>query len=72
MDHRFLRGGLPPFYLAPDYPKKDYQEWLEAFWAKAGSTFVRTTAPLPENRTDRPFTSKTYRNLLPIYKELIF
>lgn len=34
MDHRFLRGGLPPFYLAADYPEKDYQEWLDAFWAK--------------------------------------
>jgi len=34
MDHRFLRGGLPPFYLAEDYPEKDYQEWLDAFWAK--------------------------------------
>ncbi len=34
MDYRFLRGGLPPFYLAKDYPEKDYQEWLDAFWAK--------------------------------------
>jgi len=34
MDHRFLRGGLPPFYLAKDYPEKDYLEWLDAFWAK--------------------------------------
>lgn len=34
MDHRFLRGGLPPFYLAGKYPEKDYQEWLDAFWAK--------------------------------------
>ena len=34
MDHRLLRGGLPPFYLAEDYPEKDYQEWLDAFWSK--------------------------------------
>ncbi|MEN8255745.1 MAG: ATP-binding protein [Verrucomicrobiota bacterium] len=34
MDHRLLRGGLPPFYLASEYPEKDYQEWLDAFWAK--------------------------------------
>jgi predicted AAA+ superfamily ATPase len=34
MDHRFLRGGLPPFYQATDYPEKDYQEWLDAYWAK--------------------------------------
>ncbi|WP_168442647.1 ATP-binding protein [Pontiella desulfatans] len=34
MDHRFLRGGLPPFFLAGEYPERDYQEWLDAFWAK--------------------------------------
>lgn len=34
LDHRFLRGGLPPFYLAEKYPERDYQEWLDAFWAK--------------------------------------
>ncbi len=34
MDHRFLRGGLPPFFLAATYPEKDYQEWLDAFWSK--------------------------------------
>lgn len=33
-DHRFLRGGLPGFYCSDDYPEKDYQEWLDAFWAK--------------------------------------
>lgn len=33
-DHRFLRGGLPPFYLANEYPEKDYKEWIDAYWAK--------------------------------------
>lgn len=33
-DHRFLRGGLPAFYCEENYPGKDYQEWLDAFWAK--------------------------------------
>jgi predicted AAA+ superfamily ATPase len=33
-DHRFLRGGLPAFFCDDDYPEKDYQEWLDAFWAK--------------------------------------
>jgi uncharacterized protein len=32
--HRFLRGGLPPFFLAPELPGKDFQEWLDAYWAK--------------------------------------
>ena len=25
---------LPPFYLAKQYPEKDYQEWMDAYWAK--------------------------------------
>ncbi len=33
-DHRFIRGGLPSFYLAEEYPEKDYQEWMDAYWAK--------------------------------------
>lgn len=32
--HRLLRGGLPPFFLAPKLPERDFQEWLDAFWAK--------------------------------------
>lgn len=34
LSHRFLHGGLPPFFLAPALPDKDYQEWLDAYWAK--------------------------------------
>jgi predicted AAA+ superfamily ATPase len=32
--HRFLRGGLPPFFLAEDLPERDFQEWVDAYWAK--------------------------------------
>ncbi len=32
--HRFLRGGLPPFFLAKDLPERDFQEWMDAYWAK--------------------------------------
>ncbi len=32
--HRFLRGGLPPFFLAREFPERDFQEWLDAYWAK--------------------------------------
>jgi predicted AAA+ superfamily ATPase len=31
--HRFLRGGLPSFFLKPKRPE-DFQEWLDSFWAK--------------------------------------
>jgi predicted AAA+ superfamily ATPase len=32
--HRFLRGGLPPFFLGKKLPERDFQEWMDAFWAK--------------------------------------
>jgi hypothetical protein len=32
--HRFLRGGLPPFFLAESFPERDFQEWMDAYWAK--------------------------------------
>jgi predicted AAA+ superfamily ATPase len=32
--HRLLRGGLPPFFLAPSLPEHDFQEWMDAYWAK--------------------------------------
>jgi len=32
--HRLHRGGLPPFFLAGEFPESDYQEWLDSYWAK--------------------------------------
>lgn len=32
--HRLLRGGLPPFFLAEKLPEHDFQEWIDACWAK--------------------------------------
>jgi len=32
--HRLHRGGLPPFFLAREFPESDYQEWLDSYWAK--------------------------------------
>ncbi len=34
LKHRLLRGGLPPFFLADAYPERDFQEWMDAYWAK--------------------------------------
>jgi uncharacterized protein len=34
LGHRFLHGGLPPFFLAKTLPERDFQEWMDAFWAK--------------------------------------
>jgi predicted AAA+ superfamily ATPase len=32
--HRLRAGGLPPFFLARPVDERDYQEWLDAYWAK--------------------------------------
>jgi hypothetical protein len=34
ISHRFLHGGLPPFFMAKKFPERDFQEWMDAFWAK--------------------------------------
>jgi predicted AAA+ superfamily ATPase len=34
LPHRFLNGGLPPFFLSPAPEDKEFQEWLDAFWSK--------------------------------------
>lgn len=31
---RLLRGGLPAFFLAATLPERDFQEWMDAYWAK--------------------------------------
>lgn len=31
---RLLRGGLPSFFLANRLPARDFQEWVDAYWAK--------------------------------------
>lgn len=32
--HRFLFGGLPPFFLSKMLPESDFQEWTDSYWAK--------------------------------------
>jgi hypothetical protein len=34
LKHRFLNGGLPPFFLIKDVPEREFQEWIDAYWAK--------------------------------------
>ena len=34
LDHRFLHGGLPPLFLADELPEWDFQDWIDAYWAK--------------------------------------
>lgn len=34
LDHRFRHGGLPPFFLADAAPEREFQEWLDSYWAR--------------------------------------
>lgn len=34
LEHRFLFGGLPPFFLNPEIPQNDFQDWVDSYWAK--------------------------------------
>lgn len=34
LKHRLRHGGLPPFFLNPDLPEREYQEWMDSYWAK--------------------------------------
>ena len=34
VDERLLKGGLPPFFLAPVTDGRSNQDWLDAYWAK--------------------------------------
>src|SRR3990172_3407672 len=34
LHHRLLHGGLPPFFLAEKLPERDFQEWMDAYYAK--------------------------------------
>jgi predicted AAA+ superfamily ATPase len=34
LKHRLLRGGLPPFFLADVVSEHEFQEWMDAYWAK--------------------------------------
>jgi uncharacterized protein len=34
LEHRLLRGGLPPFLLEKKVEEREFQEWMDSFWAK--------------------------------------
>ena len=34
LTHRLLRGGLPPFFIDSGLPEREFQEWIDAYWAK--------------------------------------
>jgi hypothetical protein len=34
LTHRLHRGGLPPFFFDEAFPERDFQDWIDAYWAK--------------------------------------
>ena len=34
LTQRLLRGGMPPFFMAEELPERDFQEWMDAYWAR--------------------------------------
>jgi predicted AAA+ superfamily ATPase len=34
LEHRLLRGGLPPFFMAKQHNEKAFTEWMDGFWSK--------------------------------------
>lgn len=34
LPHRFLHGGLPPFFIVEKVPEREFQEWMDSYWAK--------------------------------------
>jgi predicted AAA+ superfamily ATPase len=34
LEPRLLRGGLPPFFLEKKVEEREFQEWLDSYWAK--------------------------------------
>ena len=34
LEHRLLHGGLPPMFLAGEPAERDFQDWIDAYWAK--------------------------------------
>jgi hypothetical protein len=34
LPHRLRWGGLPGFFLSPELPERDYEEWMDSYWAR--------------------------------------
>jgi hypothetical protein len=34
LPHRLSHGGLPPFFLSRQIPDRQFEEWLDSFWAR--------------------------------------
>ncbi len=47
---RLLRGGLPPFLLADHDVESEFQEWLDAYWAKDIQELFRLARPCEVSR----------------------
>ena len=50
LSHRFVHGGLPPHFLSPALPEKEFQGWMDAYWAKDAQGLFRLERREPFQR----------------------
>ena len=63
LEHRLVRGGLPPFFMAKSNAEKECQEWLDAYWAKDTLLFFYELLNVtPPRRATRPRRSSRKRS----------
>ena len=41
LQQRFLRGGLPPFFLSEGFPEREFQQWMDDFWLNSVQNLFR-------------------------------
>jgi predicted AAA+ superfamily ATPase len=50
MKRRLLHGGLPPFFLSSKPPEREFQEWMDGYWAKDVQELFRVARRAPFQR----------------------
>ena len=61
--HRFLHGGLPPFFIEKEIPESDFQEWIDSFWSKDIQELFSV---------DKRYSFQKFTELLMVYSGGIF
>ncbi|MEO8428634.1 MAG: AAA family ATPase [Verrucomicrobiota bacterium] len=47
---RLLHGGVPLNFLSPELPEREFQEWMDAYWAKDIQELFRLERRTPSKR----------------------
>lgn len=68
LQRRFIRGGLPPFFLADAFPERDFQSWMDDFWLNA----VQENFRLEKRASFQKFTEEIFTNSGEIFEATKF